>query len=237
MRLLILGATMFGALVSSSSAADMAVKAPPRAPASAIPAAYNWTGCYVGGNIGGAWATKDWTNQTVGAGVIGAPISTQNPSGVLAGGQFGCNYQTGSLLFGIQGDAGWSNASGNAADQLTPGLTDRSKVKSLASITGRVGYAWDRVLGYVKGGGAWARDEYSVLSAAGVVLSSVSETRSGWTLGVGIEYAFLPNWSTFAEYDYYDFGTRNLEFPGGGGTAAIRQKINVAKAGINYKFW
>jgi len=237
MKLLVLSAAVLGALVTSTYAADLPVKARPPAPAPVIPAAYNWTGCYVGGNLGGAWASKDWTNQTEGAGVIGAPISTQRPSGVLAGGQFGCNYQSSSWVFGIQGDVDWADASGSAADQLTAGLTDRSKVKSLASVTGRVGYAWDRVLGYVKGGGAWVRDEYSVLSAAGVVLSSASETRGGWTMGVGIEYAFLPNWSAFAEYDYYGFGTRNVDFPNGGGTAAIRQKINVAKAGINYKFW
>ena len=114
-------------------------------------------------------------------------------------------------------------------------------MRGLASVTGRVGYSWDRFLGYVKGGGAWVRDNYSQYSTAGTLIDVASETRSGWTVGVGGEYAFAPNWSAFVEYDYYGFGTRTVPFAvAGTGVFAfnedIRQSINVVKIGVNWRF-
>ena len=106
------------------------------------------------------------------------------------------------------------------------GFRDHSRIKSLASVTGRVGYGWDRFLGYVKGGGAWERDDYTItiLPAS----RPASATRSGWTVGIGGEYAFT-NWlSGFVEYNYYDFGKRSLTFlsPGGGVFDAHRRQGN-----------
>ena len=106
-------------------------------------------------------------------------------------------------MFGIQGDYDWSNASGTATDALNIGLTDRSSIKSLASVTGRVGYAWDRFLGYVKGGGAWVRDDYGISCFA-----TASETRTGWTVGVGGEYAFTDAWKLGADLNV--FGSQYL---------------------------
>ena len=77
----------------------------------------------------------------------------------------------------------------------------------LASVTGRIGYAWDRFLGYVKLGGAFQRSTYSLL-VAGLTGATASETRFGWTAGIGGEYAFLDWLTVFVEYDYYDFGTK-----------------------------
>ena len=84
------------------------------------------------------------------------------------------------------------------------------RIKSLATVTGRVGYAWDRFLGYVKGGGAWERDEYHVTISPATTVATAGETRSGWTVGVGGEYAFTDYLSGFVEYNYYDFGTRDI---------------------------
>ena len=111
----------------------------------------------------------------------------------------------------------------------------------MASVTGRLGYAWGQVLGYVKGGGAWARDDYDVfVTATGAPAASASETRGGWTAGLGGEYAITRNWSAFIEYDHYGFGTRANTFvtpPGGTfGTADIKQELDVVKGGVNYKF-
>jgi outer membrane immunogenic protein len=99
----------------------------------------------------------------------------------------------------------------------------------------------DRVLLYVKGGGAWVRDDYDIfVTATGVAVGSASETRSGWTAGGGLEYAFMGNWSGFAEFDYYGLGTRAIGFvtPAGAalGTADIKQRVSVFKGGINYRF-
>ena len=80
-------------------------------------------------------------------------------------------------------------------------LTDQSQLQSLASVTGRVGYAADRLLGYVKAGAAWQQSNYSLL-VGGATAATAGETRDGWTLGVGGEYAFLDWLTGFVEYDY-----------------------------------
>src|SRR5262249_8865540 len=146
------------------------------------------------------WAKKDWT---VAAGdplfVTGASFGSHNPSSGIGGGQVGCDYQfAGGFVIGIAGDYEWAYATGTSADGLnnaifaTTGFTDQSRIRSLASVTGRIGYAWDRFLLYVKGGGAWERDEYSIfgppfpaLGGAAFEVGFAAETRSGWTVGIG----------------------------------------------------
>jgi len=110
-------------------------------------------------------------------------------------------------------------------------------VKSLASVTGRIGYAWDRFLGYVKGGGAWERDEHHFTD--GFDIGTVSATRSGWTIGIGGEYAFTDFLTGFIEYNYYDFGSRDLTFIQNGTipfTYGIDETKSVLKAGLNFRF-
>ena len=111
----------------------------------------------------------------------------------------------------------------------------------MASVTGRLGIAIERNLLYVKGGGAWVRDDYDQrVTATGVAVSSATETRSGGTVGVGWEYAFVPGWSGFIEYDHYFLGTKSVDFTTPGGvfafTADIKQDVDVVKGGINYRF-
>jgi outer membrane immunogenic protein len=222
-----------GLFAAPAFAADLPVKAPYRAPPPV--AAFSWTGCYIGGNVGGLWARKEWTN------VAGAAITSHDVDGWLGGVQAGCNYQLGAWVFGIQGDYDWTGAKGTSADLILAGDSDETKIKSLASVTGRIGYAWDRLLIYVKGGGAWERDHYRVfVTATGATVFSGRETRSGWTVGGGAEYAFN-NWlSGFAEYDYYDFGTRGVSFFDNAGalfgTANIREHKHVAKVGLNLRW-
>jgi outer membrane immunogenic protein len=235
-KILLTGTALLTLASGAAMAADLS--RPPPAPAPVYTKApmaplFTWTGCYIGGNGGGLWAKKDWNNATLGA------ESSADVSGGLAGGQVGCNYQVSAWVFGIQGDYDWTSASGNASDPLfAPDLaTDGTKIKSLASVTGRVGYAWDRFLGYVKGGGAWVKDEYTATDNTLGLVSTASETRTGWTIGVGGEYAFT-NWLTgFAEYDYYDFGTKSNNFAGlAFPTINIKETQSVAKAGLNFKF-
>ena len=144
----------------------------------------------------------------------GSDFGSHDVNGWLGGAQAGCNYQVGGWVFGLQGDYAWTGASGSSADLglFNPaGGTIGSKVKGLSSVTGRVGYAWDRFLGYVKGGGAWEQDEYTWI-APGFTIGTASQTRSGWTVGIGGEYAFTNNLSGFIEYDWYSFGTKSASF-------------------------
>ena len=156
--------------------------------------------------------------------------------------QAGCDYQfAGGFVIGIQGDYAATDAEGRHDSARELGVAYHSKIKSLASVTGRVGYAWDRFLGYVKGGGAWERDDYW---ASTIVLGTAyraRETRSGWTIGVGGEYAFTSFLSGFVEYGYYDFGTREIGFtPQVSGLRPafvdIKDTTSVVRAGLNFRF-
>jgi outer membrane immunogenic protein len=115
--------------------------------------------------------------------------------------------------------------------------TAHAQTDWIASATGR------RWLLYAKGGAAWAGDKYSAFIPVFNEQLEASETRTGWTVGGGIEWAFWSNWSAKAEYDYYDFGTRTITLTGTfAGTPIqvpgvnVRQRISVGKFGINYRF-
>jgi outer membrane immunogenic protein len=208
-------------LVPLFAGAVMAADLPLKAPAAKVSPVYNWTGCYAGLHFGSLWSQNDW-------GVLGS----DDDSGLLAGGQLGCNYQVSTWVFGVQGDGAWSDASGTHTDQVS-GLTDEWKTNSLASVTGRFGYAWDRLLAYGKGGVAWTHDRYDTGFAA------TSETRNGWTVGGGFEYAITNNVTMFFEYNYYDFGSKTVSIAAGPGVseiADIHDRDSVVKVGANYKF-
>ena len=273
-RFLLAAAAVTASLAVPAQAADLARPAPPvYAPPPPIIAVFTWTGCYVGGNGGGLWSNKTFTNTNFIPGVTafvpgvgfvtvpaigaGADFGSQTVSGGLGGGQVGCNYQVANWVFGIQGDFdgvganGDGNNTGAALGFGFLGVTNHVEIRSLGSVTGRVGYAWGRFLGYVKGGGAWVRDDYSLQSVAFLgglgTFATASETRGGWTLGIGGEYAFLDWLTGFAEYDFYGFGTKTNNFnctallvcaafvPTTFGVD-IKQNVNVFKVGLNLKF-
>jgi outer membrane immunogenic protein len=235
MKKILLATIALGALAAAPAmAADL------RTPAYAPPPMYiySWTGCYIGGNVGGLWARKEWFDHDPGSITFGQSDGTHDPSGFIGGFQGGCDYQfAGGFVIGIAGDYDWANASASNASILFPGFTNHTRVNSLASVTGRIGYAWDRFLGYVKGGGAWERDEHDYSN--GALIGTAATTRSGWTVGIGGEYAFT-NWLTgFAEYDYYDFGTRDILFVQNDGFTfnyGIKETKSVFKVGLNARW-
>jgi outer membrane immunogenic protein len=239
MKRILLATVALAVLAVPAIAADLARPAPVYKAAPPPPVyIYNWTGCYVGGFGGGLWARKEWIDHDPFSITFGQSDGTHDPSGFIGGIQGGCDYQfAGGWVIGIAGDYGWTNADASNASILFPGFTNRSRVNSLGSVTGRVGYAWDRFLGYVKGGGAWEQDDHDYSN--GVVIGTASTTRSGWTVGIGGEYAFT-NWLTgFAEYDYYDFGTRDLTFVENTGFTfvyGIKETKSVFKVGLNLRW-
>jgi outer membrane immunogenic protein len=243
MKKILLATVALTVLAAPAMAADLARPAPPPpAPYKAAPPVYfySWTGCYIGGHAGGLWARKAWSDDDPRNlfGTFGQSDGTHSPSGFLGGVQAGCDYQfAGGFVIGIAGDYAWTNAQASNASILFPGFTNQSTVKSLASVTGRVGYAWDRFLGYVKGGGAWETDDY--LNTDGITPGTASQGRSGWTVGIGGEYAFTNFLSGFAEYNYYDFGTRDALFGYTDGTTftyAIKETKSVFKVGLNLRW-
>ncbi|HEY7244045.1 MAG TPA: outer membrane beta-barrel protein [Xanthobacteraceae bacterium] len=268
-RFVLAAAAAAASFAVPAQAADLARPAPPiYAPPPPIVAVFTWTGCYVGANGGGLWSNWDLTDNFGFFGPIGTSLGSNTASGGLGGLQGGCNYQTGNWVFGIQGDYDWAsatsdNATGTAFLGLAPlgisAVSESTKVDSLASVTGRIGYAWGRFLGYVKGGGAWVKNDYTLTATfvppapfiGTAPLGTLSNTRGGWTIGVGGEYAFLDWLTGFAEYDYYGFSSQSANFncvggvtvcvfPAGVPLAAIpvdvTQHINVVKVGLNVKF-
>jgi outer membrane immunogenic protein len=238
-------ASLLAALTQAVYAADLPLKAP-----AMVAAPYNWTGFYVGANIGGGWGTSDTTLAaipTIGV-AAGLPLSSISPSGVIGGGQVGANWQTGRLVLGVQADVDGADLTGNVPCSIA-GRTFSCGNKSdwLATVSGRVGGLVDpRLLVYVKGGGAWQHSTYSLSDPAGVVFAagstfSSTDTRSGWLVGVGGEYAFADRWTAFVEYNHMDFGTANessfLPAPVAAVvTGSVRDKLNVVKAGANLRF-
>ena len=115
-----------------------------------------------------------------------------------------------------------------------------AEVDWIATLTGRMGVAWDRSLLYVKGGAARARDRYVATAAPlpGVTFTA-EETRAGWAIGAGYEYAFRSAWSARVEYMYMDFGDDavSLRGPAGGLLIAdVEQQVHVLTLSINYRF-
>src|SRR5581483_1274201 len=172
------------------------------------------------------------------------PLGSDDMNSWLAGAQSGCDYQFASrFVIGIQGDYAWTDAkSSHITQAIGTTRTNSSRIKSLTTVTGRLGYAWDRFLGYVKGGFAWENDNYDrVNDNTGQLFSFASETRGGWTGGVGGEYAFTDYISGFVEYNYYDFGTRTVTFTFAQPQAIplefidISERKSVVRAGINIR--
>jgi outer membrane immunogenic protein len=251
----------FGA--APALAADIPVKVRPVAPVVAAPA-YNWSGCYVGGYIGGAWGRD--VNVLEGrlqpAGVFSYNVAT-NPysyrlgSSFIGGGTGGCNYQVNALVVGFEAEVGYLRLRGSVADpnsQIAAFDTqDSTRVGDWYGLaTARVGVAWDRALLYVKGGAAFIRASSSVIdtcTTGGCGVLSVNATGSSrnatWALGGGIEYAVSQNWSIKGEYMClglrHTYGTCGLA----GGAAAAGSTycwthsvdgVHTAKVGLNYKF-
>jgi outer membrane immunogenic protein len=227
-------------VAAPARAADLSVAPGPAPTAPLPPAIYNWTAFYVGGNIGAGLLSENMTVVPGGAGPT--PISQFHPSvvGLVGGAQAGFDYQFSSVVVGAQASLSDSYINGQNTQNDTDGLTQErmtSEPTWFASVTGRVGYAANTLLFYVKGGGAWMHVNHvqDVLTGGSTTSTqSISDTRSGFVAGVGLEYALTENLSALFEYDFYDFGTETENF--GAAPLAIRSNLNTLTVGLNYRF-
>lgn len=236
MRAYALTTAVLTALASQASAADLGP------PTYSSARSWSWTGCYLGGHAGGLSSHQEWINQTPGGDFFGVSLGEHDQDGLIAGVQAGCDYQTvGRLVIGIQGNYAWTNAEGSHPSARETGVFYHSDIDALASITGRIGYAWDRFLGYVKGGVAWQRDDYWATTLILGTAYTASDTRSGWTIGGGGEYALTTRLSAFIDYGYYDFGDPRIGLtPQVVGLRRafvdLEETTNVVRAGFNLRF-
>lgn len=241
MRNFLLGTAALMVLAGPAMSADL--KSPVYKARPSIMPAWSWSGCFVGGHVGGLWArSTEWIVRTPNGAFFGQSLGGHDVDGWIGGAQAGCDYQfAGGFVIGIQGDYAWVNAQGSHDSALEFGVAYHSKARSLASVTGRLGYAWDRFLGYVRSGAAWERDEYAATTIILGTAYTARETRPGWTVGVGGEYAFSNVLSGFVEYNYSDFGSRRITFEpqvAGLGLAYldIKETKSVVRAGLNIRF-
>ncbi len=211
-------------VMASASAADLSRRPPPPVPTK-VPVAtpiYNWSGFYVGINGGYGWGTSKWS---------GLPASF-NTNGGLFGGQLGYNWQFGQFVYGLEGDADWTDLRGTAnVANCTVGFC-RTRNDFLATARGRVGFAADRWLPYVTGGLAVGNIRASVPGFTGI-----DQTNAGWTAGGGLEFALTGNWTAKAEYLHVDLGnagcTTLCGLPAGNN---VSLNANIVRGGINYRF-
>lgn len=230
--LLLAGAVSAIAAATPGWAADLVQKAPAFAPVAAV----NWTGLYLGGHLGYGQGPARISDPVA----PGPGLDTQL-KGALGGGQIGFNYQTGAMVFGVEADISASDIDGTSTfiDPTGDVSTFNTQVRWTALVTGRIGYAMDRALLYVKGGVAFGGFRVNAANITDATAGSARFNRTGWTLGGGLEYALSGPWSLRGEYDYLNFPTRNFSMTDATGAVAagaLRQHLHQFKLGLNYRF-
>jgi len=214
------------AISGSAMAADPTVQAPVYARSVKAPP-YNWSGLYLGANVGGAWS-----NRTLN--VAGTTWDDPGSTAFIGGFQLGYNLQAGHFLVGVEGDFDWVTFG-------RPGFTVSSPLgpvqffdrqKWISTVAARFGIAVDRWLTYGKVGGGWAQDSAALTFPSGAPIWTDTNTHGGWLLGGGIEYGFKPNWTVKLEYDYLKLGNWTAPTV----PAEWRRDVQMIKMSINYKF-
>lgn len=184
------------------------------------PAAFSWTGFYLGANAGLSTGTFTKNNAS----------TFGTPKGGMLGLTAGYNYQINQFVAGLEADYDWAHVARNATFQTTPSA-GKASLSSIGTIRGRLGFAADRALVYATGGYAFG----SIKSKDYGLGLNQSVGHSGYALGAGIEYAFTNNISAKAEYLYTSLGKKTYF----GGTADATQvgiKASTVKVGLNYHF-
>ncbi len=248
------------ALASVAHSADLAAKAP------AAARTYNWGGCYVGVNGGGSESGSDFTT-IVGSGTHLAPADialveeggngSANGPGWGGGGQVGCNWQSDTIVYGLEGDFDYFRTNPqfiNGTATLSDGATSFTlsqmlTTNYLATLRPRLGVAADKNLFYITGGAAFTKASYTqayvdAAAPVGTGVATGSKTFVGWTAGAGWEYAFADHWTLRFEYLFTRFpgsvGATGAITDAAGGSNPLLGSANLtmqtARAGVNFKF-
>ena len=216
------GCVALSVLLSAPSAvaADLSLAPLYKAPPPELTQAYNWTGFYFGANGGGGWGHSWWNANTT-----GFPLS-----GGQAGGTAGYNWQTGNIVFGIEGDLDWSGFDGSAT---TPGCPAGCSTNDswLSTVRGRIGYSFGRIMPYVTGGLALGD-----IRAATPGFAGGEAVNPGWTVGGGLEFALPGNWTAKAEYLHVGLGHFDCTACSALPPDNVSLQANVFRAGVDYHF-
>ena len=204
---------------SGAFAADLPIR---KAPPPLVIPVYNWTGFYIGGNVGGAWEHSTLTDNDFGVSF------SNNRSGFIGGGQIGYNWQVSpQFVLGVEWMFDGTDIKSDTTVDLFRGT---EKVNWLTTVTGRLGYAVNNWLFYGKGGGGWVHDTATVTDLVGGGSVSISDTKGGWVAGAGVEYGFTPNWTGKVEYQH--LGLEDVSNAG----LTLSRHFDMVTVGLNYKF-
>jgi outer membrane immunogenic protein len=259
------GALAVALIGTPALAADMAVPAPTYYPKFLPPAIYDWTGIYVGFHVGGGMLTDSVSqNGTSVNGFNLTNSGSLRPAGVIGGGQIGANYEFVPWVVGVEGTWTDSAINGNtligcsacvvqipAGTGTIPESLSQERFTSqaqwFAAVTGRFGYAANDWLFYAKAGGAWMRVRYTedllsgglqtppIAPGTTVATQVITDNRTGFTVGAGIEFGLVENLSAKVEYDFYDFGSKNYNF-NAITPVSVSSNLHTIIVGLNYKF-
>jgi outer membrane immunogenic protein len=218
---------------------------PPYAPPVYVPPAFTWTGFYLGGNLGAAWALNTMTDTQ-----LGLNLSNGSNNGVfIGGGQLGFNWQISNVVLGFEWDLDGVANNNNPGNGLFIPAVGTIQVtpnnKWLTTLAARFGVTNGHWLFYGKAGGGWVgNDNFTVtnVTPGASITGSNRNTNSGWLVGAGIEWAFANHWSAKLEYDYLELGSQTFTVPAGSPFLAndiftvSNRNIQMVKVGINYLF-
>lgn len=257
----LLGVSFSVCALQGASAADLPMKAPP-APIPVV-AAYNWTGWYVGGNVGYGWGRpSDPDISFVDPGALvgfdtyfgsgGNVMPNLHPKGIIGGGQVGYNYALSrSWVAGLVADFQGSGMKDSATNTVTPlGLpttlqSNSEQIDWFGTVRGKLGYAQNNWLLYATGGLAYGRVATSgsfTIPGALNFTGSDSTTKVGWAAGGGVDYGLTANWIIGVEYLYVDLGrvsymeSQPAVAPGASLTISNRASAQIVRGSLDYKF-
>jgi outer membrane immunogenic protein len=244
-KLLFVTASLVAISVAAPAmAADLAARPYTKAPPMVAPI-YDWSGFYIGINGGGGSDRNCWSEDVTVNALIGVAGDNgcHNGTGGTVGGQIGYRWQAATWVFGLEAQGNWADFSGShdpLADVLPGVLSARSKTDAFGLFTGQVGYAWNNVLLYVKGGAAVVSTKHELFdNIVDATFGTANDTRWGGTVGAGLEVGFAPNWTVGFEYDHIFISGRDVNFTvvnGNFGTEHIKQDIDMGLVRLYYKF-
>ncbi|AMJ62316.1 outer membrane protein [Bosea sp. PAMC 26642] len=230
-----LKASLAGLLFAGAAAAGDLPSGRSLPPIPELPSFYSWTGFYVGGQAGYSWERdriQEFAAPSRFATGFGARFSSDT---ALGGGHAGFNYQMGSIVIGVEGDVEAVNAQGSFSDALGVGATRRDWQ---ASLRGRIGYAFDRMLVYGTAGASFTEFAFSYRNGVTGLAERLQASKTGWTAGIGIAYAFTDAVIGSIEYRYTDYG--RFDHVGQGAFAGLigeqEPAMQAVRASLSYKF-
>src|ERR1700736_3493646 len=238
------GTTLVAATFSAALAAELPPNFPVKAPAAYVTKApqapirldvYDWTGFYVGGHFG-------YGDASFGPGTNPLPLQgvflPHSPTGLIGGFQMGYNRQLANhLVLGVEADASFTSPLDAPALATAPFNTTLDYVGTLR---GRVGYAFGKWMPYATGGFAWGHTHVNINEDpqnTSNIISSVGHYQTGWTAGLGLEFAVSGNWSAKLEYEHVDLSRQMYDLSGFGLPGInVDPRIDIFKLGLNYRF-